>query len=427
MSERDDDKPLRRFEELFGPEFGHGKPFDLASLREVLTALGAPHANLPPVVHVAGTNGKGSTIAFMRAIAEAAGLRVHAFTKPHLLRLSERFVVASQPVAEERLAGAAEVVAAISRDITQFDAQAAAAFMLFDETPADLVLLEAGMGGREDSTNVVAWPAASVIAPIGIDHRDVLGNTIADIASHKAGILRRNSPAFVARQAPDAMTVIEAEASRVGAPLFRAGVEWDAYRSHGRLVVQTQSRALDLPLPTLTGAHQIENAGLACAVLLGPTRFTISDDAFAFGITSAHWPARLQPLTRGPLKALAGDAELWLDGGHNAHAAAALRRSLAAMQQTRPARTALIIGMRARKDWRAFVEELAPAADRVVFVPLPEGAPSQMLASAAGDHARCACDLHSAIDAVVSDGAKRILICGSLSLAAAALDLNRLV
>jgi dihydrofolate synthase/folylpolyglutamate synthase len=418
------DPALNVFEILFGPEFGHGKAFDVDKLRAILAALDHPQENLPPIIHVAGTNGKGSTIAFMRAIAEAAGLRVHAFTKPHLLRLNERFVVAGEVIQDERLIEMAERIAAISRDLTQFDAQVAAALTLFDEARADLVLLETGMGGRHDSTNLVRSPAASVITPIGLDHQDVLGDTIAEIAAHKAGILKRHSPAFIARQHPDAMAVIDAEAARVGAPLYRCGVEWDAYESHGRLVVQTETRALDLPLPTLVGAHQIENAGLACAGFLGPTRFTISDNAFSVGIANASWPARLQPITRGALKESAGGAELWLDGGHNAHAAAALARALADMARKRPARTALIVGMRARKDWHAFVETLAPSADVFLALPLPDGPDPHALAQAAGPNARVATDLPNAIDAAIAGGAERILICGSLSLAASVLAAN---
>lgn len=414
------DPALQTFERFFGPEFGHGKPFDLDKLRRVLAALGDPQAKLPPVIHVAGTNGKGSTIAFMRAISEAAGLRVHAFTKPHLFQLRERFVVAGEIPSDDLLIEAAERIATISRDITQFDAQVAAAFLLFSEHAGDLVLLETGMGGRDDSTNVISSPVASVITPIGFDHQDTLGETLTEIAAHKAGILKRNSPAFVARQNPDAMATIEAEAARVGAPLQRCGVEWDAYESNGRLVVQTESRALDLPPPVLAGRHQIENAGLACAVLLGARPFTLSDDAFAAGVANARWPARLQPLTRGELKARAGAAELWVDGGHNAHAAAALKHALADMQRRRPARSALIVGLRARKDWRAFVTTLAPAADLVFAVPLPAGASVEELARAAGAHARAAADLSNAIDAAIADGAERILICGSLSLAAMA-------
>lgn len=418
----------RAFNALFGPEFGHGKCFDLAALGDVLERLGAPQANLgAPVFHVAGTNGKGSVIAFMRAIAEASGLRVHAFTKPHLFALRERFVVAGNIANDDALIAAAERVAAISTEITQFDAQVAVALMLFDETPADLVLLETGMGGRDDSTNVVAWPAASIITPIGLDHQDILGATLSEIAAHKSGILKRHSPAIVARQAPEAMSVIEDAARRVGVPLFRCGVEWDAYASNGRLVVQTETRALDLPLPALIGAHQIENAGLACAAFLAPTRHTISDDAFAAGIASARWPARLQALTRGalsaPIRAMGG--EVWVDGGHNAHAAEALARELKSMKERRGGANVAIVGLRARKDAEAFVVGLAPSVDHIITVPLSENhlSPEALaaLASKAGASARAASSLGDAMQIAAQFPAPRILICGSFLLAAEAL------
>src|SRR5262245_29819712 len=300
------------FERLFGPEFGHGKPLDPTRLRAALTALGDPQAGLAPVMHVAGANGKGSTIAFMRAIAEAAGLKVHAFTKPHLFALNERFLVAGAPARDDLLIAAAERIAAASPDLTQFDAQVAAAFVLFRETPADLVLLETGMGGRDDSTNVIAHPALSVITPIALDHQDVLGATLAEVAAHKAGILKPGVPGVIARQPPEARDVIEAHADRVGAPLMRHGVEWDAHLSAGRLVVQSETRALDLPPPSLHGLHQVDNAGLACAALMRWREF--DDSAFAAGVSNTHWPARLQPLTRGPLsepvRALGG--EVWI-------------------------------------------------------------------------------------------------------------------
>ncbi len=262
------DPALENFERLFGPEFGHGKRFDLARLKRVLDELGAPQARLPPVIHVAGANGKGSTIAFMRAVTEAAGLKVHAFTKPHLFKLNERFLVAGETASDAALDAAAEKLAEHWPRLSQFDAQVGAAFLMFSAAPADLTLLETGMGGRDDSTNVLETPALCVLTPIGLDHQDVLGATLGEIAAHKAGILKPNVTALVARQAPEAMAAIEARAAQICAPLLRCGAEWDAFASNGRLVVQTENRALDLPLPALAGAHQIDNAGLACAALL---------------------------------------------------------------------------------------------------------------------------------------------------------------
>ena len=372
--------------------------------------------------HVAGTNGKGSAIAFLRAIAEAAGFRVHAFTKPHLLHLRERFRVAGKLIDEASLIETAERVATSSNDLTQFDAQVAAAFLLFSATPADFTLLETGMGGGMDSTNAIARPALTLITPIALDHQDVLGASLAEIAAHKAGILKPGIAAVIARQQNEAREVIEAEAARLGAPLFRQGVEWDAFAQAGRLIVQTQTRVLDLPLPGLHGVHQIGNAGLAAAALLY-AGVDIPDRAFAAGIAGAHWPGRLQPITSGPLFARAAGAELWVDGGHNPHAAEALALALEAMQARRPARTLAIVGMRARKDWRAFTQILSRRAALVIAIPLgAESANPEAIAAAAreaGAEAMVKANLGEALDQ--AHGAQRILICGSLSLAGEAL------
>lgn len=419
------DAAQQRFIETFGPEFGHGKPFDLAKLGAALSALGDPQTELPPIIHVAGTNGKGSTIAFMRAIAEAAGFSVHAFTKPHLFRLNERFLVTGAPASDEALIGAAERVSHVDASMTQFDAQVVAALLLFSETPADLALIETGLGGRGDSTNVVT-PALSVITPIGLDHQDALGSTLAEIAAHKAGIIKRDTPAIIARQEGEALDIIEREAERRNAPLWRQSMEWDAFASSGRLVVQSETRVLDLPLPTLAGAHQIDNAGLGCAALLR-LGLRIHDDAFAEGVENAQWPGRLTPLVSSKLNALAPDAEIWVDAGHNAHAAQALARSLEAMNRKRPAHIALIVGLRARKDWRAFVAALAPHAAQLIAVPLSEAhAPPEEIAEAAralGVDASSTSELRRAL--IEARGAGRILICGSFLLAAEALSAER--
>lgn len=419
------DAALQRFEALFGPEFGHEKAFDLARLQATLDALGNPEKRLPHVIHVAGTNGKGSTIAFMRAIAEAAGLRVHAFTKPHLLTLNERFVVAGEIVSDAALIATAERVAAISTEITQFDAQVAAALLLFSETPADIALIEVGMGGREDSTGVVL-PEVSVITPIALDHMDALGTTIAEITAHKAGIIRERRTVVVARQIEEAMHVIEAEAARLGAPLHREGVEWDAFVNAGRFVVQSEWEGVDLPLPSLTGAHQISNAGLAISALM-IAGLPISNDNFARGIANARWPGRLQPLTRGtfsaPIRAKGG--EVWVDAGHNAHAGAALARALNAMRVKRDATTIAIIGLRARKDADAFVGALAAGVDQIIAVPLDEAhvAPEAIAASAgaADVEASTAPSLAAAMKNAAQSPAPRVLICGSFLLAGEAL------
>lgn len=419
------DAALSAFERLFGPEFGHGESLDLARLSAALEKLGRPEKRLPNVIHVAGTNGKGSTIAFMRAIAEAGGLRVHAFTKPHLLKLNERFVVAGEIVSDEKLIATAERVAAASTAITQFDAQVAAACLVFAETPADLTLIETGMGGAMDSTNVIA-SALSVITPIGFDHMDVLGRTIAEIAAHKAGIIRHGHPVVVARQADDARLAIEAQADRLHAPLHRAGVEWDAFAQAGRLIVQMESETFDLPLPALAGPHQIDNAGLAVASLV-IADIALPNEVFATGVANARWPARLQPLTRGPFSApiRAAGGEVWVDGGHNAHAAAALREALNAMQQRRAATVIAIVGIQARKQMDDFVGTLAGGVDRVIGVPLdaPHYAPEMIAAVAetVGVDGATARSLAAAMQSAAQLPAPRVLICGSFVLAAEAL------
>lgn len=421
------DPALTTFERLFGPELGHGKPFERAPLHAALHALGAPHRHLPPVIHVAGTNGKGSAIAFMRAIAEAAGSRVHAFTKPHLFKLNERFLVAGEIVSDEALIAAVERIHALASNLTQFDAQVASAFLLFHGSPADVVLLETGMGGRDDSTNIIAEPALTLITQIGLDHQDTLGATLAEIAVHKAGIFKSFVPAIVVRQPEEVRSIIEAQAARVNAPLFQQGVHWDAYENSGRLVVQTEDRALDLPLPTLFGRHQIDNAGLACAALLAPWHYEFSSDAFAAGIANARWPARLQPLTRGPFSApiRASGGEVWVDGGHNEGAAKALARALADMKTRRGGEAIAIVGLRARKDADAFIAALAPALTRLIAAPLSEDhiAPTELaaLATSHGIAATTAPSLEAAMQNAAQLPAPRVLICGSFLLAAEAL------
>lgn len=424
------DPALQTFERLFGPEFGHGKAFDLTLLRNALAALGSPENSLPPVIHVAGTNGKGSTIAFMSAIAEAAGHKVHAFTKPHLFQLNERFLVSSRFADDRALLEAANDIARIEPRLTQFDAQVAAALLLFREHQAALALIETGMGGRDDSTNVIATPAASVITPIGLDHQDALGATLADIAAHKAGILKHGAPAIIARQEPAAMAVIEAYADAIGAPLFRCGVEWDAYASHGRLVVQTETRALDLPLPALQGRHQIDNAGLACAALLFSNTIDLDDTAFAAGVANTAWPGRLQPLTRGgfsaPVRAVGG--EVWVDAGHNPHAGIALSYAMNDMKARRGGANVAIVGLRQRKDANSFVAALARFAQYIIAVPLAEDHVSIHQIAKIGYDLGAEVDTAPSLEAAMQNAAQlpapRVLICGSFLLAAEALKLE---
>ena len=294
----------------------------------LLQALGRPQDKLPPVIHVAGTNGKGSTVAFLRAIAEAAGLTAHVLTSPHLVRFVERIRVAGRLIEETALAEILERVEAANagRPITFFEITTVAALLAFAETPADLCLIEVGLGGRFDATNVIEHPAVTVITPVDYDHQDFLGSEISRIAWEKAGIIKPGRPVVSAHQQAEAALVIEAEADKLGAPLRMAGLDFDAYGQAGRLIVQIGERLYDLPPPNLVGPHQFGNAGVAVAAALALNDPRITEAALAEGVSHAVWPARMQRLIAGPLaeKAAARGADLWLDGGHNPHAARAL-------------------------------------------------------------------------------------------------------
>lgn len=424
--------PLERRLAEIGLEFGHGLPLGLDRIEAALERLGRPQDRLPPIIHVAGTNGKGSVCAYLRAFTEAAGGRAHVYTSPHLVRVQERIRVASRLADEDALLDAFARIAATGVQLTYFEVLTAAALLLFCATPADLCVMEVGMGGRFDATNVVS-PAVSVIAPVDYDHQEFLGGSLQAIAAEKAGILKPNRPGVIARQAPEAMQAIEARAQAIGAPLLRFGMQWDAFARGGRLVVQTEEAALDLPEPSLLGAHQFENAGLAAVAMLALNQ-RFQAEALARGVTSARWPARLQPITRGALCAQAAPAELWLDGGHNAHAARALAQSLRGLEARRPARLALLWGMLARKDAAAFLAPLAALAPLVVAVPVQGEGPQPChepehlcaQAAAAGLEARTAKDLSDAVAQARSAGAERILIAGSLFLAGEALRLSGL-
>lgn len=419
------DPGAKTFEQLFGPEFGHGKPFDLDRLRAALEALGSPQLKLPPIVHVAGTNGKGSTIAFMRSLAWGMNLKVHLFEKPHLFELRERFQVAPKIAAEQdALIAVAEEIARVDSSLTHFDAQIAAAFLLFSRAPADIVLLEAGMGGRDDSTNVITNPAATVITPIGLDHVDVLGPTLADIARHKAGILKPGVPAIIARQAPEVSEIIEGEAERVGAPLFRCGVEWDVFEQSGRLAFQGTDRLVEFSRPALPGRHQIDNAGLAIAALHAMNMLPDSlNRELSTALSNTFFLGRLSRVRGGKLSTRVEDegGAVWVDVGHNAHAAAALAQWIEPTRAFSGA-TVAIIGMRARKDVDAFLATLGPSLDKVITVPLSEAhVPPKELAERArklGLNASAAPSLRHAMKEAARFPEPLVLICGSFLLAA---------
>ncbi len=408
----------------------HPKKIDLSLDRilRVLEALGRPQDKLAPVIHVAGTNGKGSTVAFLRAMAEAAGLRVHVYTSPHLVRFVERIRLAGALITDEQLA---EVLGRVERanagqPITFFEITAAAALLAFAETPADLTVLEVGLGGRYDATNVVPTCAVAAIAPVDYDHAEFLGTDLTRIAWEKAGIIKPGRPVVSARQAEVAFEAIEAEASLQGAPLAAMGREFDAFAQDGRMVFQGEDRLLDLPLPSLAGAHQIENAGLAVAAVLALDDPRIDEAAIAEGVAGAVWPARLQRLTKGPFgrKAAARGSDLWLEGGHNPHGARAMARALEAMAARDHRPVTLITGMLGNKDAAGFYAALKDLNPIVYTIRADaETAASaedlETAARAAGLRATACGSLMAAMDeALGADGpAPHLVICGSLYLA----------
>ncbi len=414
-----------------GLEFGHGFAIDLSRITVCLERLGHPERALAPVIHVAGTNGKGSTCAFLRAIAEAAGLRTHVYTSPHLIAPNERVRVAGRLLDDAAFLSALDRVAATDIAVTYFEAITAAAILAFAESQADLVVLEVGLGGRSDATNVIAAPAVSVITPVDLDHQAYLGPTIAAIAHQKSGILKPGRPGVIARQHPDGAAVIAADAAAIGAPLARCGVEWDAFASNGRLVLQTEERLYDLSEPGLFGAHQIDNAGLAAMAMLTWGDPRVEASALAEGVALARWPARMQPITAGALGAAARAAgcEVWLDGAHNPHGAQALARSLAQLQARARKRTVLVCCVLKTKDIAGVLAPLRPYADDLIAAPIPNDrlarAPAEVAAAAAemGFAATHHADLDAALAAGLAAAGRggRMMICGSLHLAGAVL------
>jgi dihydrofolate synthase / folylpolyglutamate synthase len=423
----DSDRVLERLALL------HPKKIDLSlgRVERLLGRLGNPEARLPPVIHVAGTNGKGSAVASLRAILEAAGRRVHAYTSPHLVRFHERIRLAGRLIAEEALLALLEECERANggEPITFFEITTAAAFLAFARTPADIVLLETGLGGRLDATNVVPAPAVAAITPISLDHQDFLGPTIEKIAREKAGILKRGRPAVIGPQAEEAERVIAARAAEIEAPLFRFAAEWRAVPSGTGMRYEGRNWRLDLPLPSLHGRHQIDNAGTAIACLENLEGFAVSPHAIAAGLRHIEWPARLQLLVRGPLvAALPAGAELWLDGGHNPGCGEVLGLAAAGWHD-RP--LDLVVGMLKTKDAAGFLRPLAPHARSLYAVTIPgeeNPLPSQAIVAAAravGLAAESAPSIEAAIAEIAAEGgAPRVLICGSLHLAGRVLAEN---
>jgi dihydrofolate synthase/folylpolyglutamate synthase len=375
---------------------------------------------LPPVIHVAGTNGKGSTQAMIRAGIEAAGQTAHAYTSPHLARFHERIRVAGQIIPEADLAALLEECEAANGGdpITFFEITTCAAFLAFARTAADWTLLEVGLGGRWDATNVIARPRLTVITPVSLDHQQYLGDTVAEIASSKAGIIKRRVPCVVGPQTPEGLAVIEDEAARLGAPLLVSGQHWTAHAERGRMVFQDETGLLDLPLPNLPGPHQIDNAG---AALMALRHLGFGADACEAAVTRANWPARMQRLRRGPLVEAAGAAELWLDGGHNPAGGEAVAATLAAMP---PKPAHLVVGMLNTKDIAGYLAPLARVARSLHAVSIP-GEKNTLPAEATAEAARAAgidTRISGSVTEAVSEIAAtepgaRILICGSLYLA----------
>ncbi|SHI97305.1 dihydrofolate synthase / folylpolyglutamate synthase [Roseomonas rosea] len=398
----------------------HPKLIDLSldRLQRLLDAMGNPERRLPPVVHVAGTNGKGSTCAFLRAIAEAAGQRVHAYTSPHLVRFHERIRLAGRLVEEEVLAAALEEVEAANggEPITVFEITTAVALLLFSRVPADLLVLEVGLGGRFDATNVVERPAACAIASISMDHTDFLGDTLARIAGEKAGIIKPGVPVATGNQPPEALAVLEAEAVRRGAPLLARGRDWEAEWMKDGLLYRDAGGTLRLPRPALPGPHQADNAGIAIAALRAWNPAWLTEEAVAHGLSAAAWPARLQRL-RGALAAmLPAGWELWLDGGHNPGAGQALAAQLRNWSD-RPLH--LVVGMKKSKAVDGFLAPLLPFASSLWAVAEPGQhlavEPAEIVA-ASGGVARIGPRVADAL-AGIGGPPGRVLICGSLYLA----------
>jgi dihydrofolate synthase/folylpolyglutamate synthase len=412
----------------------------LERMRRLLQRLDHPERKLAPVIHVAGTNGKGSTVAYLRAILEAGGYPVHVFTSPFLVRLNECYRLGHPGggvlVGDEELRASLERCerANAGEPITIFEIETAVAFDLFARHPADAVLLEVGLGGRLDSTNVIEAPVASVISPVSIDHREFLGDTLKSIAGEKAGIIKRNVPVISAAQEDEAMAAIENEARRQHAPLFRAGQEWHVNVERGRLVYQDERGLMDLAAPKLFGRHQFDNAGLAIATLRAIDAFRVDPSAFEAGVVNAEWPARMQRLAAGALVdqgPLGG--EIWLDGGHNAEGGRVAAAAVGDLEERVSRPLVVIVGMMANKDAGAFLANFAGLTRHIVAVPIPdrdgtmELDPLMDAARALGMRVESAASVEAALRSIAQlayEVPPRILITGSLYLAGHVLAAN---
>ncbi len=404
----------------------HPKIIDLSldRMHRILAKLGHPERKLPPVIHIAGTNGKGSTLAMIFSIMQAAGLNVHTYTSPHLVKFHERIRVCGELISEAALSALLEECeeANGAEPITFFEITTAAAFLAYARAPADYLLLEVGLGGRLDATNVIDHPAVSVITSIGLDHQQYLGETITEIAHEKAGILKRGQTGIVGAQSVEARAEIERVADKIGTPLKIANQDWQSYSQHGRLVFQDEIGLLDLPLPALIGPHQIDNAGNAIAAVRALNDHRISNEAIATGLKNVTWPARLQNLGEGQLQNhVSPDTEIWLDGAHNGPAGKVLAEALRALPKRS---TVMVVGMLNTKHAEAFLENFKDVVVRAYTLAIPDeinAIPAGELADIAGRIGLAATPASSLVNALEQiqnmKPAPRIIICGSLYLA----------
>jgi dihydrofolate synthase/folylpolyglutamate synthase len=411
----------------------HPRRIDLSldRMHRLLAALGNPERALPPTIHVAGTNGKGSTVAFLRAMLEAGGLTVHAYTSPHLVRFHERFRLGrpggGRYVDDGELAAVLEEVerANDGEPATVFEVTTAAGLVLFARHPADALLLEVGLGGRLDATNVVDRPVATAITPVSMDHAEFLGDTVTKIAGEKAGIIKRGVPLALAPQTDDALAVIRRQAARLGAPVRIPGEDYHVREEAGRLIFEDEDGLIDLPRPRLVGRHQVDNAGTALATLrLSPWR-DLPATALERGMLEADWPARLQRLAHGTLAGLLpAGSELWLDGGHNVDGGRVVATAMADLNERRPAPLVMVVGMLATKDAGGFLSHFAGLARHVFAVPIEnqeKAQPPDIVAAAArraGLPAETAPGVRAVLErlAAAGDPVPRVLVTGSLYL-----------
>ncbi len=428
------DAILRRLLQL------HPKIIDLTLDRvmRLLGQLGNPHLALPPVVNIAGTNGKGSTLTYMRGGLEAAGYAVHAYTSPHLIQFHERIYI-GQPgqgelINEEYLCELLLECEAANdgAQITFFEITTVAAFLAFSRRKADICLLEVGLGGRVDATNVIASPALTIITPVDLDHQAYLGDTIESIAAEKAGIMKRQVSCVLGPQPDAARGVMEARAQKVHAPLVIANQDFQAYEEHGRLVYQDDAGLLDLPLPNLAGRFQLENAGTAIAALRALDGFNINEKHIEQAVSEATWPARMQLLDQGPIAAMLPDgSEIWVDGGHNASAGRAVASSLADLEERVSRPTVLVLGMLASRIPQDFLKPFEGLVSTIIATPIsdePNAMSAEDLAAAIGEFdmdVKIATGVEHAIALAAESGNPvRVLVSGSLYLAGHVLALN---